>query len=396
MPIIDHFTYGFELEGLFSQDLFAGKTEAEKEFLKSGHFHQDGSVSIYDEFDEMIGDDNDPDYHAHEYSSPVINSFDDLMYYLSMFNGDTYHMNDTCGFHLHIKPKDEEGERIKSIMASYAFLKQFKQAIFSRKNLVVNDQIPFFDSYQVERLRGESKRWCQPYDGEMDDMYQTWRRRDKYRCIRNHPQGTLEFRLFSPYPGKEDRVQSLFTIIEKIVKKCENVGASQEIEKKKEKTTPFLLHIGKQKNYNLDDDVYYQRIRRNTNFSYNSMINRWLGLADRFYENELGFSVLRTGEVTIEGRRVPARRIKYTNSDHSIVQYNLGDQWVNYSIEFDTYAENEAQADARQAMRQRIDEEYTRALERFRYDRRLASFTSRPSGFSSMIVDEVSEAVTPY
>lgn len=213
------FTYGFELEGVFSQDLNI-----------EGHLGYDGSVHIGDgEFDFV-------EYDGREYRSDVFHSLGGMLEQLRIFTSSVYASNDTCGLHIHIKPKNEAGKKLCNAIASREGL-----------NLVAETHIKIskMDRWQNRRRCSEGcKKYARPYDISDPSLGLEWKARAKYREVRNHPQGTYEFRLFSPQGSVEEREKRIISFFTELFEAVEKLKLKSQIKVQKElPRKPKVWHL---------------------------------------------------------------------------------------------------------------------------------------------------------
>ena len=114
---LDDFTYGFELEGVFDRDFILS---VEKQMLKKKLYldlKDDSSVNvgnIIDDNGDGNGIDNNlmfdnNDNYVSEVNIGVFDKFKDMLALLKMFeNGKNYFSDESCGLHIHIKPKEKK------------------------------------------------------------------------------------------------------------------------------------------------------------------------------------------------------------------------------------------------------------------------------------------------
>lgn len=227
----DHFTFGFELEGRFDDAL---DVPSDYDSWKT-----DGSVHMDNDTFTNPKKTNSG-YVASEYASPIFQTFGEMIETLKKFEAPLYEGNSSCGLHLHIKHKDDLGLSFRQAIASSTFMKEFNHAVFDGAKSRKINKIPFLDSYQVQRLRGESKRWCEPYPEDLEGALHEWNRQVKYRVVRNHPHGTLEFRLLSPLGDRVSRVWNLMELVGSILEKMPDLGVTETVDFVKEKENTVL------------------------------------------------------------------------------------------------------------------------------------------------------------
>lgn len=189
-------TFGFELEGLFYSDVIG---ELER-CIDDVVVKTDGSVryqSIVSRYADSIKVNKvcweDEDYPNTEIAVGVFNSADNLLNALSKLkNGENYFSDSSCGLHLHVGVV--RNTELRARMKSYGFIKKLQE--FAGKNLCTH--------VKNERLKGNT--FCRTYD-KIEGMASDFRCAEKYRFVRNHPQGTLEFRFLSACEHKQENVK---------------------------------------------------------------------------------------------------------------------------------------------------------------------------------------------
>lgn len=181
--MLDNFTYGFELEGVFSNALLS--------HTNIDDYKHDGSVDIRYLLiprEKLI--ESDRGYLYTEYASPIFLSLPDMLEHLRLFYVNfltpdaVYENNDSCGLHIHIK----ENTATRSQQAN----------IFTTKHLTAIRQWTLDNMGEKQKRRLDSNRYCRPYSTAAKNTLYNVKNQDKYRIVRNHPSGTAEFRLFSP------------------------------------------------------------------------------------------------------------------------------------------------------------------------------------------------------
>lgn len=221
--IYDYFTYGFEIEGLFTKQSIRKITENLERRKIDIDIKSDGSVSVrptkldieyIDERECAIG---------------VFKKFKDMLKAMSFFENDNNYFYDTsCGLHIHIKPIQHHKE-LKAMILDYNLILNLQSWV---KNNLCN--------CNNNRLL-HNNNYCQNYTSFKNAHYSV-AHNDKYKFIKNHESGTVEFRFFSPCEHKIDNVSIFFDYLFKILSKTKPL---------KEKTfiLPKALSIPKQ-NYN--------------------------------------------------------------------------------------------------------------------------------------------------
>jgi len=204
----NYFTYGFELEGVFGIDVI-DKVEG---LGYDVDLKEDGSVRDrdlpysnmaeyshecnHDNHDEDESCDDDNTGTATEAGIGIFKDFKSFISVLALFkNEKNYFENDSCGLHVHIKPKK-----------SY---EDTRYMAFDKK-LIKNVQ-SYASSSLCEHVRQRvaSNSYCKSW-GSFSDMLYKYKRREKYSFMGNHHSGTIEFRFFAPCKHKVENVFKFF------------------------------------------------------------------------------------------------------------------------------------------------------------------------------------------
>ena len=234
------FTYGFEIEGLFRIDLQNRLYDIFQAKLKG-----DGSVGInkYEFTDRIII--NTRDWDGDEYAIGVFDTFKKMLDTIKIFeNNKNYVSNKTCGMHIHIKPKPQY-QNLHHTISDYQFIKNLQE--FASKNLC-----------EKIRKRIATNEYCHPYT-TLPITRHRWNAGNKYQFVRNHPQGTLEFRFFSACEHKESNIQLFFYHFFRELKKIKKVKEKDIILKDKQKTIKIKQNfniIKQQKTLNIRNTIY--------------------------------------------------------------------------------------------------------------------------------------------
>ena len=192
---LNNFTWGFELEGLFSRRLvdFLGDSGYNLE-LKD-----DGSVNIDNTglFEVAEYENSEDDYcTVHEVALGVFDKFETMQEVLAKFrNGKNYLSNSSCGLHIHIKPKDSRAE--------------LKGICFDKE--LINNLEKYASSLLCEHIadRVKNNHYCAP-EYTFRRLLRRYTSREKYAFMGNHPQGTIEFRFLSACNHKSQNVEKFF------------------------------------------------------------------------------------------------------------------------------------------------------------------------------------------
>lgn len=238
------FTFGFEIEGIFS----IGLPEKLQKFSFSRK--SDGSVHSSDIIDDnriirgLIDD-------YTEYNVGIFKNKEDLLNAVRLFeNGKNYFMDTSCGLHLHIKPKDE---KIKELFWDLDFISKLEN--FAFKNLC---------ECQKKRY---GNRFCEVYTN-LKYFISDIKNQEKYRFVRNHPSGTLEFRFFSPCPHKAENIEKflnyMFRLLEKQEpKKKETIEIFEYSMPTNKKDFSFSINLNNNKDYEYKLGVEPEQETRN-------------------------------------------------------------------------------------------------------------------------------------
>jgi hypothetical protein len=182
-------TYGFEIEGVFTDGAIksADKLDCVVTKKRDGSVHEsnilyNAKLNRWSEYTEL--------------NLGIFNNQKDLITALETFeNKKNYFMDESCGLHLHIKPK-KDVDSFRELFEDVDFVLNLEK--FASNNLCscVKDR--------------ESVHFCAWYRG-FDDFMRDFKGQTKYRFVRNHPSGTMEFRFFSPCIHKENNVSKFLT-----------------------------------------------------------------------------------------------------------------------------------------------------------------------------------------
>lgn len=195
-------TYGFEIEGIFSNSLIWKLRKADnKGFLTDYQEKYDGSVRFNNLERDSIAHVADPT----ELALGIFNSREQLMKFLRMFkNEQNYLHNATCGLHLHV------------FIGNNFYRSLFNEPKFMRK------MHRFFCTKTCDCIKARVRnQYCRNYPREFTEYMHHWRGQSKYRFVRNHPSGTFEFRIFSACKHKEKNVADFLNFFYREIKKVE-------------------------------------------------------------------------------------------------------------------------------------------------------------------------------
>lgn len=194
------FTYGFEIEGVFERNLL-DSLPSDTEIKEDGSIDW-ARIMIYNKIPEHKVSCSDET----EVNLGVFNDLDELSEKLSLFkNGKTYWQDDRCGLHLHIKPK-KDIKITKGLFWDIELIKKLEEFAFNKLCSCI-------------KLR-ENNRFCESYDS-FGSFYRDFKRNEKYRFVRNHPSGTMEFRFFCPCQHKVKNVEKFIEYMIELLNKQE-------------------------------------------------------------------------------------------------------------------------------------------------------------------------------
>lgn len=186
------FTYGVEVEGLFT-------TKALKELGKKTRLDKktDGSVHGDRIFDRIpLITQAEIAKGITEINTDIFTKQDKMLEAIALLkNGDNYFCDNSCGLHLHIKPKLDYGY-LRDKIEDYRFIKKLEKFGFGL----------------CEHLKARrGNYYCETYKGiertRVDLAYG-----EKYRFVRNHKEyGTYEFRFFAPCEHKVENIKKFLS-----------------------------------------------------------------------------------------------------------------------------------------------------------------------------------------
>lgn len=229
---------GFEIEGIFS-DIYTN-------LKKSGYNvsrKEDGSVHDLDIMRKYgIGSTSIDGYT--EYNVGVFKDIDEMIKTLKEFkNGKNYFMDESCGLHLHIKPSNE---KIKELFWDLDFVEKLERYAFT--------------SLCKCQAKRKENRFCMTYR-DLDHFIEEVKYQEKYRFVRNHPSGTLEFRFFSPCEHKSENMKKflnyMFKLLDKQEPKKSNTIELYDFmhEQKKNFSFPIVKNVSNNYDYKLEENI---------------------------------------------------------------------------------------------------------------------------------------------
>jgi len=188
-----HFSFGFEIEGAFARSLILDIQNTNYEYdLKS-----DGSVNspiIPEKLYSQFGN------HYQEISIGIFKGFTEMLEILKWFkNENNFLFNNSCGLHIHIKPKGVKANELRYLMGDYSFIRKLQK--YANNDLC-----------KCVKMRTDNRggMYCRNY-GSFTKSKLLWEQNSKYVFVGNHPRfRTFEFRFFSPCKHKERNVKKFF------------------------------------------------------------------------------------------------------------------------------------------------------------------------------------------
>jgi len=191
------FSWGFEIEGLFDTEFVQELKWEENQKGRILETKGDGSVRFDDDDYEFIN------CNYREVAVGIFNSHKELVRTLKKFDSSNYEFNNSCGIHLHLKPRNQ---RTRLKFMDYHFIKKLQE---KAQKLSPN----------IKRRILNENGWCRQYKG-LQTLRNEFDRKEKYRFVRNHPKGTFEFRFFS---ADENRVSNVEVFVKIMLKELNKV-----------------------------------------------------------------------------------------------------------------------------------------------------------------------------
>ena len=204
---LNKFSFGFEIEGLCSNDLY-------REIKKEGIWSIDGSVerdAIIDYWDcDDIASDEEGHYWT-EFSSNVFYSLSKFEKLLSKFKVGVDYFNDATGYstglHFHLGFLQGRYNDLFLLASDWHDIQNLKDYIVRYSQNKNNDLLG--------RLR--SNDYFYRFFSDEEDFKRSVRSGEKYRWVRYHPQGTLEFRFLYPNKNMLADIEELLSFLAKRV-----------------------------------------------------------------------------------------------------------------------------------------------------------------------------------
>ena len=241
---IKNFSFGFEIEGVFSTKIFE-----KLEFDEDGEFKADGSVQGLEEnvFDSQAD--------WQEYASGVFTDWLELKKTLKIFGKENFAWNQTCGLHFHLKAKGRKSKNdfLRFLAGNFDVIKKLQD--FAKNNLCgcLRERLAnnyFFRNYQAGR-----------------EIIRSAESGDKYRFLRFHPSGTLEFRFLPPCEHKAENVRKMILYFLTLLNSKKNYKVGGKIEMA-EITTGKIENVLDFKDYNTFSRRCYDLGKANATFIY--------------------------------------------------------------------------------------------------------------------------------
>ena len=179
--LLKDFSFGFELEGIYERDYTTVeylKDKFDSLLNGKGNMHGDGSLRSPHGWDTF------------EYASPVIQfTPKNIKMVIDFFDTlPSLHVktNRSCGLHTHISYKGITRQDISWLMASMAADESYKEFKCMKRTRF------YAEPYALATFFDEAHRYLM--DGRMSYFVEKIVNNEKYRSMRIHPQGTLEWR----------------------------------------------------------------------------------------------------------------------------------------------------------------------------------------------------------
>ena len=221
------FTYGFELEGIFTSEIVE-KLRAEMRKIPlavhSISLKTDGSVNR----SPLIETARAEEYHtfaetdsgsiSSEINIGVFNSVTDMLSIMKLFkNGINYWSDSRCGLHIHIKPKR------KLFLKGLIFDSKFINSLYKKAEMELCFEI------RTDRMSNSYCNRAKTFKKKLRD----YKSREKYSFMGNHYSGTTEFRFFSACQHKVENAKQFFehffSEINKIKLKSKNISLAESV-----------------------------------------------------------------------------------------------------------------------------------------------------------------------
>lgn len=196
----------------------------DKHYGFGGQTHYDGSVSGFNE-----------GYNGFEWSSPIIDftpsKINQLKKMLKSLKYDDIHINDSCGFHTHFSYKGINEEDVLWVVMNIAMNKTYTMWLTQFSYIDTSELFTKYTHIEFSNSRYAEKTFLTDLEDAIYhkryDAISYLLNMEKYRVLRIHPQGTLEWRGPRGFLEYDDGVDAY------IQKLYQVVGMFQEILEKK-------------------------------------------------------------------------------------------------------------------------------------------------------------------
>ena len=235
-------TYGFEIEGVFGETLPRLLKKKKVTYTESGDgsVRQNNIVKKYGLKTKNILADGEA-----EIKAGVFDNLKQMETALALFeNGKNYWADTSCGLHIHIKGK-EGTDQFGALFWDLVFIRKLENFAYANLCQCVKDR--------------KNNQYCQPYK-TFEKFYQDYCDHEKYRFVRKHPQGTMEFRFFSPCEHKEENVKKFFAYMFAELENQKQIKTKTtslpSIDHELVKIVNFKLNAGKEIRQDIKQTIY--------------------------------------------------------------------------------------------------------------------------------------------
>lgn len=197
---------------IFNEDVYKKYKNFPKDLIiNRSEIKSDSSIKM---------DTDDKNAFTFEYASPIIavspTNFQKMINFLLNLKEHGIYTNDSCGFHVHISYNDITKEDVKWILFSIANDEELMNIVSHLDSK--DSEIEFFNAKY-----SDIKELQELKTNDINNLDKTLSTEDKYKIIRIHPQGTIEWRGPRNFIGKGDNpnlikafVVQLYKFIQKI------------------------------------------------------------------------------------------------------------------------------------------------------------------------------------
>lgn len=220
------FKYGFEIEGMFSNQLIR---------TMPGSFKFDGSVrfmsSEIDSFRSRCNTSMNTSGSYSEYTSKIL-SYDKMIKELEKFDDSNYAFNNTTGLHVHISMGNdtEKNRKMMALFCNYVLIAKLQKYALT------------FCECQKDRLVSRHK-YCEPYRTRRV-LLSSYKSSSKYKFVRFHSYyNTLEFRFLKPCEHKVENVKKLVDYVVKYYSQQLLIKNRQSIDESPEKVETMNINL---------------------------------------------------------------------------------------------------------------------------------------------------------